>query len=54
MQIRFNGTLVASDNTAAVLPQEFSFWTWLFRTAANTNRLNGELASFEIRRDFET
>lgn len=53
MEIQLNGDQVALDETAVVLPQDFNEFIYLFRTAADTLRLEGELASFEIRRDVQ-
>jgi len=51
MEIRVNSEVKATDSTAVVLPQAFSQWIYLMQTSTGTNRLEGELASFEIRRD---
>ncbi len=41
---------VALDTGVLVLPQEFNRWIYFFRTTTNADRLDGELASAEIRR----
>jgi len=52
-QIQHNNEIVAQDGTAVVLPQAFNEWIYFFQTAAGADQFNGELASFEIRRDVE-
>jgi hypothetical protein len=51
MRIRYNNDVVAEDLTSVTLPTQLNPWIYLFQTSAGTNRLDGELASFEIRRD---
>lgn len=53
LEIQLNSERVAVDENPTVLPQAFNDHIYLFRTTADMDRLNGELATFEIRRDIQ-
>jgi hypothetical protein len=50
MRIAVNNSVVASDDTLVVLPQSYPDWLYIMQSTTGTDRLEGELASFEIRR----
>lgn len=52
MRIKNATQVVAEDDTSVVLPGQLNEWVYLFRTTDETTRLDGELGSFVIRRDF--
>lgn len=53
MAIRVNSEEAATSDTVVVLPQEFNEFIYLFQTSTGADRLEGELAVFEIRRDVQ-
>ena len=53
MEIQLNSDSKAVDDTVVVLPQAFNTFIYLFQTATVANRMEGELATFEIRRDVQ-
>lgn len=53
MQIQVNSEVVAESQSIIAPPLEFNEWIYLLRSTSGTTPLNGELASFEIRRDIQ-
>jgi hypothetical protein len=52
-QIQLNNEVVAESQSVVVPPLEFNEWIYLLRATTGTAQLNGELASFTIRRDIQ-
>jgi len=54
MNMLFNEQLIAEDTAAVSLPQVLNEWIYLAQTTTGLDRFEGEVASFEIRRDVIT